>query len=54
LNEKVGSLNNPLTKLFWEEQLKAFSVKRKEGMRWHPMMARLAILLHSRSPAAMS
>jgi hypothetical protein len=52
LSEKVGALNNPLTKLFWEEQLKAFSVKGKEGMRWHPMMVRLAILLHSRSPAA--
>jgi hypothetical protein len=52
LNEKVASLNKPLTKLFWEEQLKVFTEKRKEGMYWHPMMVRLAILLNSRGPAA--
>lgn len=42
---------NPLCKLFWEEQQKAFRQKEK-GMRWHPMVIRLAILLHSKSKAA--
>ena len=51
---KIMQDNEPddsLQKLFWEEQVKAFQSGPK-GMRWHPMMLRLAILLHSRSPAA--
>lgn len=52
IDQQVSSLNNPMTRLFWEEQVKAFQCKGKQGMRWHPMMIRLAILLHSRSPAA--
>jgi hypothetical protein len=44
-------IENPLHKLFWEEQTKAFTAK-KNGMRWHPMMVRLAILIHSKSAAA--
>lgn len=36
---------------FWEEQQKAFRCK-KGGMRWHPMMIRFAVLLHSQSPSA--
>lgn len=36
---------------FWEEQQKAFS-RKPEGMRWHPMMVKFAILLHSQSPSA--
>lgn len=46
-----SQIEDPLTKLFWEEQVKAFSTKGR-GMRWHPMMVRLAILLHSQSRAA--
>lgn len=43
--------DDDLPRLFWEEQQKAF--RRKEhGMRWHPMMIRLAILIHSKSKAA--
>ena len=38
-------------KLFWEQQKEAFE-RKPGGMRWHPMMIRLAILLHSSSPAA--
>lgn len=37
--------------MFWEEQKKAFS-RKKGGMRWHPMLVRFAILLHSQSPSA--
>ena len=36
---------------FWEEQQKAFHCK-SGGMRWHPMMVRFAVLLHSQSPSA--
>ena len=43
----VSSIEEPLLKLFWEEQQKAFQSK-DHGMRWHPMMIRLAILIHSR------
>lgn len=45
------SAKDPLHELFWEEQRKAFAAGRG-GHRWHPMMLRLAIFLHSRSPAA--
>lgn len=51
LDDKKGELQ-PLQKLFWEEQVKAFNCKDKRGMRWHPSMIRLAILIHSRSSAA--
>lgn len=44
-------IDDPLSKLFWEQQVKAFQTQKK-GMRWHPAMIRLAILLHSRSAAA--
>lgn len=37
--------------LFWSEQQKAFQ-RKSCGMRWHPMMIRFAILLHSQSPAS--
>lgn len=40
---------NDFVKLFWSEQKKAFN-RRNGGMRWHPMMLRLAILMHSQSP----
>ena len=38
-------------KKFWEEQQKAFQ-RRSGGMRWHPMMVRFAVLLHSQSPSS--
>lgn len=47
----ASSIDEPLAKMFWEEQVKAFS-KKDRGMRWHPMMIRLAILLHCQSPSA--
>ena len=42
------TITNPFLHLFWEEQQKAFS-RQNGGMRWHPMMVRFAILLHSQS-----
>ena len=47
----TSTIDDPLAKLFWEQQKKAFSTKNS-GMRWHPMMIRLAIMLRSQSPAA--
>ncbi|KAK7480261.1 hypothetical protein BaRGS_00028537 [Batillaria attramentaria] len=47
----TSAIREPMQKLFWEEQQKALMTK-KRGMRWHPMMIRLAILLHSKSKAA--
>ena len=44
-------ITDPFLKMFWSEQSKAFS-KQKGGMRWHPMLIRFAILLHTQSPAA--
>ena len=38
-------------KKFWEEQQNAFN-RKSGGMRWHPMMVRFAILLHSQSPSS--
>ena len=46
-----GVIVDPLAKLFWEEQMKAFQ-KPNRGMRWHPTMVRLAILLRCQSKAA--
>ncbi|KAK3907370.1 Transposable element P transposase [Frankliniella fusca] len=42
----------PIQKLFWESQKAALLVKDKRGMRWHPMMIRVALKLHSDSPNA--
>ncbi|XP_050412327.1 uncharacterized protein LOC126827139 [Patella vulgata] len=48
---KDNIISDPFIKLFWEEQKKAFS-RAKRGHVWHPMMIRMAILLHSQSPSA--
>lgn len=42
----------PLQKLFWESQMKVLSLNDKRGMRWHPMLIRLALHLHSLSASA--
>ena len=43
------NISNPLAKLFWEEQKKNFG-RTNCGKRWHPMIIRMALLLHSQSP----
>ena len=40
-----------IPKLFWEQQKKAFDSK-DHGMKWHPMMIRLAIMIRSQSQSA--
>ena len=51
LTELMGTAEkDSFTSMFWEEQKKAFASK-KGGMRWHPMMIRFAILIHSQSPS---
>ena len=47
----TSDITDPFAKLFWHEQKKGFAVKQN-GMRWHPMMIRLAIMLHCQSPSA--
>lgn len=44
-------LASPLVRLFWKEQKKNFG-RSASGHRWHPMIIRLAILLHSQSSQA--
>ena len=51
MQKKSATSLTQLQKLFWQEQAKAFQSKER-GMRWHPMMLRLAILIHSRSAQA--
>ena len=50
MTEHQADIHDDLAKLFWQEQSKAFQTKEK-GMKWHPMMIRLALLIHSRGPA---
>ena len=47
---KNETILSPFLKLFWSEQEKAFN-RQKGGMRWHPMMVRFAILIHTQSPS---
>ena len=49
---KENHLTDPFIQPFWTEQQKAFKSKGKTGMKWHPMMIRLALLLHSKGRAA--
>ena len=39
-------------RLFWDKQLKAQSVKGKQGRRWHPLILRWALNLKMRSSGA--
>ena len=50
--DKVESLDDQFCKLFWEQQLKAKSVKGKQGMRWHPAIIRWCLYMHHRSSGA--
>lgn len=42
----------PLQREFWKAQVLALKLDDKRGMRWHPMLIRLALHLHSLSPGA--
>lgn len=39
-------------KIFWEQQVKALTVKTKSQIWWHPLMIRWALYLHHRSSGA--
>ena len=39
-------------RIFWEQQLKATTVKGSRGMRWHPLIIRWALNLYMRSGSA--
>ena len=48
-NEKKPTSNETFSGIFWQQQLKAASVKGKSGMRWHPAMIRWCLYLHHKS-----
>lgn len=50
--EKGGGNDNQFCKLYWEQQLKARSLKGKQGMSWHPTIIRWCLYLHHRSSGA--
>ncbi|XP_034237897.1 uncharacterized protein LOC117643252 [Thrips palmi] len=59
LSDELSSILNvhqnkmtPLQKLFWEQQRRALSLNDARGMRWHPMLIRIALHLHSLSDGA--
>ena len=45
------NITDPFLKMFWCEQSKAFG-RQNGGRRWHPMLIRFAILIHSQSSCA--
>ena len=49
----VGSGEN-FSSIFWQQQLKAAKLKKKNGMRWHPAMIRWCLYLHHRSSGCYS
>ena len=40
--------------IFWQQQLKATSVKGRNGMRWHPAIIRWCLYLHHKSSGSYS
>ncbi|KAE8738429.1 hypothetical protein FOCC_FOCC016093 [Frankliniella occidentalis] len=46
-----GQTLSDVQQIFLEEQVKASKVKKSSGVKWHPVMLRLALYLHSFSPA---
>ena len=44
--------SNSFKHLFWQQQLKASSVKNVKGMRWHPSMIKWCLYLRHRSSGA--
>ena len=50
----VLSAEEKFQSLFWQQQLKASSVKGKQGVRWHPAIIRWCLYLHHRSSGAYS
>ena len=46
-----NQIDDPFMRMFWQQQSNAFTTQTG-GMRWHPMMVRFAILIHSQSQAA--
>ena len=39
-NQNISTSSETFSDIFWQQQLKAASVKGKSGMRWHPAMIR--------------
>ena len=52
-NTKENS-GESFSSIFWEQQLKAASVKGAKGMRWHPAVIRWCLYLHHKSSGCYS
>ena len=48
-SQNKSTSNETFSDIFWQQQLKAASVKGKSGMRWHPAMIRWCLYLHHKS-----
>jgi DNA transposase THAP9 len=51
IDENTDTLTE-FQQIFWEQQKKAASIKNKRGMRWHPLMIRLALRIRMLSNTA--
>ena len=52
--EKVSAEDETFSSVFWQQQVKASSVKSPKGMRWHPAMIRWCLYLHHKSSGCYS
>ena len=53
-NQNISTSSETFSDIFWQQQLKAASVKGKSGMRWHPAMIRWCLYLHHKSSGCYS
>jgi len=49
MDKKPKENDNPFFSVFWQQQVKAFSLKSTRQMKWHPAMIRWALYLHHKS-----
>ena len=51
MSQNEGNIS-PFMKVFWEEQKKLSGVKSDKGLRYHPMIIRFCLSLHSKSSSS--
>ena len=51
MSQNEGNIS-PFMKVFWEEQKKLSAVKSDKGLRYHPMIIRFCLSLHSKSSSS--
>ena len=52
--QKQQNSPDSFTSIFWQQQLKAASLKNQRGMRWHPAIIRWCLYLHHKSSSCYS